>query len=352
MRRINVKNHKELVEIIKVLSPVTVPILVGEAGIGKSQAIEYIKETTDYDAVIVKRMAGITDEILVGIPEPNSDKTEFGFIKMDFVAYIQQNPTKKILLMLDEINRTPTRLRPTLFELFERRIDSKHYPNLSVVCAINLGTNYETEWDITEDKALLSRVTLINYEIEKAELLDRARNYFNFNSILCDIMYRVEPLIDNETKLEEEQTTNMRSWTKLNAVIQENDTISEISYKINKYSRAFFNDNICRKLQIVAQDMIRARKEIDYNEVIRTKKFPVGISDLEGCLFIKEETLKNIDPDKINIVMEILSKRKDVMISFIQQAGKRLFSSKIDVIALFSYLSKEEIDLVKEMAKR
>lgn len=350
---IKVRGHEDLVRTLDDLLDITVPILAGDSGTGKSQSMIYIEESGKYDLVITRRMSGMTDEIVQGIPKLGTN--DFKFIKMDFLATIQQNPDKKILLFLDEITRTPDRLRPALFELFERRIEGVFYPNLHIVSAINVGEDFENGWDIAGDKALLSRITLIDYQVSKQEHIDKAKYYFKFNPIITDIMERIDVLADNDTKEEFEQASTLRSWAKLNNACKNITDILEINKKIQKYVYSFFNDSHSRKISIIAQDMIRAKKSLDVMQILAGHPKPAEFSDLELCLYVKEWITKQEDFDYhkyMKQIFTVLKQRKDVLISFISDV---LQSEKTDLLAfdgVLTMLNEQEQKLILAMSSR
>lgn len=305
----------EVGDIIRKIGNKTTIVLVGEAGTGKTYMMDEIGK--DFDIFIPKRMSGMTDEMIMGIPSPVKGKDGndyFKFLTLDFIQQIQQNPDKKILLFIDELNRTPERLRPSLFSLLERNIADKVYPNLHIVTAINLGDAYEENWDIASDKALLSRVTMFS-------LMTNTESFFNhieandYNEILCNAARRVDHIVSHETTGEYEQTTNYRSWLKFNALIGQETNIEIVLKDLQRFGKAMFSNSVRIGLSNALERMIRQRKELNFFELIKAKKH-----SLEDTLFIKEYSSENIEHKKVVAVLpdviDVLSKKPDILVQF------------------------------------
>lgn len=332
----------QLKESIRVLSPVTVPMVIGEAGTGKSSNIEQIGNTLGYDKVVCKRMSGMTDEIFVGIPEKTGNR--FEFLKLGFIADIVDSPNEKTLLVLDEINRTPERLRPVLFGLFERLIDDKLYPNLHIVCLVNMGDNYVENWNIAEDSALLSRVTLISYSPSSDDFYDHLEKK-QYNKVLQQAVRRINKIIQHETSNELEQTTNFRSWHKFSHIL--NDAVvatpEEANKKLSFYGRAIFSNGIRVELANAFERMIRMKKELNMKEVITLKK---SLNSFEEYLYLTEWCQEDVNKDFVRgsmmNVIEILLNRKELFANFIGTMKTKGLLTKDIVKQLGQKLSIED----------
>lgn len=307
----------------------TTPVITGAAGIGKSVFVERFGEER-YDMVITKRLSGITDEMLVGIPEMSLCKTFFSFIKMDFIAQIQKNKDKKILLFLDELNRTPERLRPALFSLLEKNIEGEYYPNLHIVSAINLGDQFENSWDIGADKALLSRMVLIEFHPDREYSMEYMENK-KYNKILINILSRLDKLFNEDLgESPTEQTTNGRTWQKLNNAFASNEVkdVKRASEIILDYGLGYMNKSTYHELCNIAQLMIRAKNSINIQKVLKEGQIPkTDVSEFELLLSIsdyvsdkdnEEVTLKYLDN-----AVSLLNTKKEVLVNTLQKMYTR-----------------------------
>jgi len=264
-------------------------------------------------------MSGITDELFVGIPQPKEN--HFDFLKMGFIKEIQMNKDKRILLVLDEINRTPERLRSVLFSLFEKMIDEEYFPNLDIVCCINDGDDYELNWDITSDAALFSRITLIEYSPDKLDAIAymRANNY---NKMYVDALERVPKVISYRRTDNYEQTANYRSHAKMAHVLAKSNAsdIRDVSTIFHKYGLSFMNKEIFSTISNVLQSMIHTVTTYNIVDIIQSNTMPnkdvfeimLAIKD-----FVTSKENKKFTEEYISNIMNVLSTNKEILIQTI-----------------------------------
>lgn len=344
MSTMNVYSKKQLKEVINNVIGITVPVVSSPAGLGKTVMMEELAKEMGYEIFIPKRMSGITDEIFVGIPEKVGD--HFEFLKMGFIQKIVENPEKKTLLFLDEINRTPERLRPILFSLLERIIEDKMYPNLHIICAVNLGDSYSLNWEMGEDKALLSRMMIIEYKPDREsffEYLDKN----NYNRFLVDALGRLAKLYDYDTSNDElEQSTNYRTWAKIDHIFKKTNVtdIESASKQFHIYGGCLMTLASYAELQNVFQQMIRLNKAINILEVIQKGKMPKD-NQFEISLAIKDFALnsanKHIVMENLANVMNLLATQKDNLIDFMQAAKRLEIFDKASLSKAISLLTPE-----------
>jgi hypothetical protein len=326
---IQVRSFEKLEKVLLDNIAATTPVICGSAGIGKSVFVEKFGKEK-YDMIITKRLSGITDEMLVGIPEMSLCKTFFSFIKMDFVAQIQRNKDKKILLFLDELNRTPERLRPALFSLLEKNIEGEYYPNLHIISAINLGDQFENNWDVGADKALLSRMVLVDFHPDRKYSMEYMEKS-GYNKILINILSRLDKLFNEELgESPTEQTTNGRTWFKLNNAFEVNEVkdIKKASEIILDYGLGYMNKVVYHKLSNIAQQMIRAESSIDIPKILKEGILPKkDVSEFELLLsisdYVSDKDNQTISLLYLDNAVSLLSTKKEVLVNTLQKMYAR-----------------------------
>ena len=347
-----VSSMEKLRKEIEVLAPVATPILIGESGTGKTATMNEIAR--DYDVVIAKRMSGMTDELMLGIPIPNVDDMSFYFAKTDFIKKIQENKDKKTLLFLDELNRTKEQLRPALFELFERRIDGEYFPNLHVVCALNHGDNFETNWDIFADKALMSRAIFLEFSLSRDNVINyMEKNYYN--PLIIKMVSRLDTLTDSVTTEESEQTSSYRSWEKLNRVFSANNVqnVRQAIEKSMEYTPYFFNNKIAITISNVLATMLRTESTVSIRDIITGNTKISKEEEFEILLATKEFAIERANRDfcmenQRNLI-EILSIKKEILIGFIQEISKKETYTKTEISSFIKILDKSSKKLLIEI---
>ncbi len=311
---------KDLTKILQDTVGCTVPVISAPAGTGKTTLVRPFGETNGYERIIIKRMSGITDEIFVGIP--NRVGNHFEFLKMSFIKDIQEHKEEKILLVLDEINRTPERLRPVLFSLFEKLIEDEYYPNLDIICCINDGDDYALNWDIREDAALYSRMMVIEYLPNHVDAIDfMIKN--NYNKVYVDALSRVAKIISFKRTEEKEQTTNYRSHAKMNHILQKNNSteIKDVSRIVHEYGLSVMNKEIYSTVTNTLQQMIRTLTTYNIKEIIikgempKTDNFEIQLAIKDFVTDIQNTKFTN---EHIANIVSLLKTNKEILVSAIK----------------------------------
>lgn len=350
-----VRGIESLISTCRDVLDVSTPVLIGEAGTGKTYTIKE-NLAKDYDITIVKRMSGMTDELMLGIPNVDFEDNSFEFAKASFINTIKKNKDKKILLVLDEINRTRENLRPALFELTERMIDGEFYQNLHVIFAVNHGDNFDTNWDIFGDKALMSRMFLLEFTPNRNDIVEHFEKN-GYNDVVLKIANRIDEFIDSKTTEEDEQTSNFRSWKKLSHVFNKHKvkTPREAASIGQRYTRYFFNKKMASRISNIISTMIRAEASVNIREVIKgtqeipsehkfevlmsTKEFALNKDNVQFCLENQDGLLK------------ILSSKKEVLVGWLQEAKKINLYTKSQLLGFVRSLDSETKRLLLEVLK-
>lgn len=143
------------------------PVLLGEAGIGKSSLIKNIAHNRYHSEAFVLSMNTMADRSdLTGVRlMPTADKTSYeqrAFpheTVMEAIAYAKKNPKKPVILFTDEFNRATDDITSATFQLItERRLGSVKLPNnIKIIAAGNDRGNVTAV-----DSASVSRLTVFH----------------------------------------------------------------------------------------------------------------------------------------------------------------------------------------------
>lgn len=355
---IKTNGRKELFKVLDDMLDITVPVISSEAGLGKTTIITEYAKSSKYDIILTERLSGITDELLLGIPSKNEDGTSFDFLKLGFIKTIIENPDKNVFLFIDEINRAPERLRSALFALFEKKIDDIYYPNLHLVTAINIGDNYDVNWDISGDKALLSRTVQVIYSPDRADIIDYMEKH-NYNKILLKIISRLDNLTEDITSNMFEQQSNLRSYVKLNHVFVRNgvNNITSADNLFLIYGSALFNKGIYHKISNIISTISRLEEIVSISDVIINGTYDEKMKDkeFEILLAIKDFALESSNLDitiqHISNIINLLSIKKEVFISFLQEANRKTLFDKKVYVKMIGLMDSESKKILTEIMK-
>lgn len=143
------------------------PVLLGEAGIGKSSLIKNIAHNRYHSEAFVLSMNTMADRSdLTGVRlMPTADKKSYeqrAFpheTVMEAISYAKQNPKKPVILFTDEFNRATDDITSATFQLItERRLGSVKLPsNIKIIAAGNDRGNVTAV-----DSASVSRLTVFH----------------------------------------------------------------------------------------------------------------------------------------------------------------------------------------------
>lgn len=279
---LSIYGTKELKEEIMLNSHKTT-VIMGEAGTGKTVAITEIAKETGKELILM-RMQGIDSTDVNGIPARNEEKGFLEYLKPEEIKKIIDNSDKEYILFLDEINRAETEMEPILFQLFERKIGNKFYPNLTVVCAINHGENYNTNINFSEDKALRRRITFMDFKPNKKDIINFAKKN-DYNEHIISIMETLDysDFWSYSTKTEFEAVTTLGSfydWNEYLKKIQKVKNLKEITIEksidlfSSKIKSLYFNEEIGVKIFGLLSTLKDIWKNIDLQEILETNKIP------------------------------------------------------------------------------
>ena len=229
------------------------------------------------------------------------------YLKPKEIHQIMSNPGQKYALILDEVNRAEPEMAPILFQLFEKKIENKTYDNLLVIAMINLGQEYDTNIDFTSDKALLRRVSMMEFKPNTEDILKYARDK-GYNNTIQKVMEKLDGNYwsyssKSQSEKEVENVTTLGSFYDWNNYLQrlsqlENKdhnafTITEmITTWVNDVSHLYFNSEIGGKIYSILVTLKNLLELDIQKDVIDKEQIPDDYKK-DGMKFIMEDYTGN-----------------------------------------------------------
>lgn len=142
-------------EIARLLPPEVAPLLIGDHGIGKSQAVYQLAEELKLP-VRERRLSQMTEGDMIGLPKMEGESTKF--CPPDWYMDACNKPC---VLFLDEINRATPEIMQAAFQIvLDKELNGyKLHPETRVFAAINQSVNYQVN---EMDPALMDRFFIIH----------------------------------------------------------------------------------------------------------------------------------------------------------------------------------------------
>lgn len=231
--------NSTLLDIIKLDldSPRTVPFLAGEPAIGKTSFIKGL-ETSDPDtykvfSISVNTMADKGD--LTGartLQNPETQQWEQMFFPHETavaaIHYAENNPTKIVVLLLDEINRADSDVTSAAMTIStERRIGTTQLPH-----NIRLATTGNTYGNITSlDSASLTRFSIYEVKPSATQFLEIMGD--RLNPWIATVLTRNPQYIfqkpDNNTTTAVDDPDNDDSIDNINALFSDDESMEQFT---------------------------------------------------------------------------------------------------------------------------
>jgi hypothetical protein len=335
----------------------TMVTLVGPAGTGKTVLAEEIFNDpgSNYDELIILRVQGLSSEDF-RVPIVNTitytrngevtEEKEIEFAQVGVFKKIKDNPTKRYLVFLDEVNRASTDLLPLFFGLFEKKfLDGIKRENVDIISAINDGDAYATNIDFS-DPALRRRAIFIGLEPQKEDFLSfiKRRKYHNTVVELGELL-QFSVILDYDTFKEYEQTTNFGSWHLFNERLKDIEleegrslNYEDIQEDISIFGSYYFSDKtkqaiVDKLIFLAATNLVDIQKEIIDKGGLQGKKLKdrngnlLDITNRERemliktMLYIKSQFPTNLNYFEKNIIniIQTFKIEKTLFISLITE---------------------------------
>jgi len=299
----------------KIMSVGEVPILVGHAGVGKTDVIKQIGKETNREVKILV-LSQMEPGDLLGMPSRDGDRTVW--LKPDWFPRSDNE-----ILFLDEINRASDITRAAVMQLLlDRRLNDHVLPDgVWLVAAMNPDTEkYELNQIIDQafiDRFVWIKVTNNLYQFKEYAGKSKQKNeaYIQALSKLYDIDYTVFQM-DNDFELPEIVPTpraHMRAMKIINA----------LGNKFNNYLEEILSGIISRKY---APQMIKFMSDYMSN--------PLTVEDL---LKVNKSKIASAKPvERVNVVNQL--------IGYFKNSHSSITTSQLDNISeSLSLFDKEQL---------
>lgn len=266
------------------------------------------------------------------------------FAPLGWMQWIIDNPEKKVLLFLDEIQRSDDSIQKSLFDLMTSKIKGKFYPNLQIVMAMNYGNSYVSDFSF-EDDAFIRRCLFFKYQPSKKDV----RAFFkanNYHQALIDLIDTsgvnfLDYGLKNEDGYEFEQTTNLGSWNSFNRRLinkAELDgkelkdlTLPEVVAEFTVCSKLFFNERSSVKIKQALDEMLNVNVDIE-KDILAKGTIPKQFVAKTEDILLKLKSFIVNEPDKINEsankelylknTIKLLEKKGDYIIQIVTELQK------------------------------
>lgn len=206
------------------------PMLVGNHGVGKSQANAQIVKDNDW-YIVDLRLGTQEPADLIGLGDFGLDEngkkisTEFMPPKWltDLIQFCKENPEKKAILFLDEINRARRDVLQAVFQLvLDKKLHTVELPeNAHVVAAMNPNNDGYIVSDIS-DKAFLDRFCHIKLTPSTAEWFKYAEKK-SFKPELISFLKDQPELLQDGTLTDislDDIKPSRRSWEAIHKLLE------------------------------------------------------------------------------------------------------------------------------------
>ena len=155
-----IQQAKDIVELSFKLNPKVVPLMISEAGVGKTPVARSLAKKLGYNFMIIK-LANMEKEDITGYIHLCKEGDTYKFVPHD--AMIQNMKKGKTLLFFDELNRGDLPTVKSFFNVIdERRFGDYKLPDDTLICAaMNPATKNYNVNDILAEAALRKRFRVI-----------------------------------------------------------------------------------------------------------------------------------------------------------------------------------------------
>jgi len=210
-----------------------VPVLIGEAGCGKTQLARQIAEEMKAKAVFLY-LAHREPEDIVGIPYPNPDQGSYKFLTEETMREVLSSK-KDVVLVLDEWNRGERQTMNAAFTMVEdRRFGDIVLPErIHIMACMNPSEGNYIVNEAEKDPAFRRRLCFIGVRTEAVIWVDYAKDRFH-KMVVNFIADNPHCLVDINAREAGKVYANPAAWEKVSQTLFK---MEENNMSIKKNSR-------------------------------------------------------------------------------------------------------------------
>jgi len=195
-----------------------VPVLVGDAGIGKSAMIRQLAQERGWDTLFFF-LAHLEREDLSGIPFPNEDGS-YSFLAQKSIRDILCSE-QETLLVLDEWNRGERATMNAAFTMMEDRSFGGHQlgDNIRIIAAMNPSDGDYLVNEAEKDPAFRRRLCFVGVRTDIFDWLKWAEESGVDSKVIAFVKSSPQSLLDTRSREAGKVYANPSGWEKVSRVI-------------------------------------------------------------------------------------------------------------------------------------
>jgi MoxR-like ATPase len=307
------KNDNRIVQLMSIICGAgEVPILVGNAGVGKTQMVHQLAKKTDKNVttLIISQME---PEDLMGMPAKDLENKVTVWLRPDWWPTEKNN-----ILFLDEIARAKSDVKNAILQLLtDRRLGDHKLPEDTWIIAAMNPSNDRFDQEEVFDSAFIDRFVWISTRVDSDQWINWAKVNSLDYSIIEFIRTEAQHLGGDEDFELPEIKPSPRSWHKLSNIMKKvsEETFSEFGYAIasgllgTSAASSFMESWTTRQKRLRPEELWDNTKAtldmIKTMEIHNVNEFMHKMSDyLAKCY--EDKTLDNIDIQPMTELMKIL----------------------------------------------
>ena len=210
----SIRNAKSIVKLCFECGDV--PVLISEAGVGKSQAARQIAKEINHN-VIFKFLAHCEPEDIGGIPYPDSDGSSYKFLCEEEIQkmILSGEPT---VLVMDEWNRGEKQVMNAAFTMMEDRMYGSHKlpDNTKIMACMNPSEGAYLVNEAEKDPAFRRRLCFIAVRPDITSFMEYARNEGKFHPLVIGFLQHCpDMLMDTKSREAGKIYASPASWEKI-----------------------------------------------------------------------------------------------------------------------------------------
>ncbi len=317
-----------------------IPILLGNAGVGKTEIVKQIAEETGRELIIL-----ISSQMepgdLIGMPARDLERKETAYLKPDWFP-----KDGNCILFLDEIGRTSTATRSAMLQLLtDRRLHNHRLPeNTWIIAASNPFNDRFDQEDIYDD-AFVDRFVWLSVMTDPDSWIEWAIDNVLDSSVIEFIRTESQHIGGREDFDMPDIKPSPRSWAKLSKIMKsmpEND-FADMGFSIAngllgpQAAQSFMETWKSRRQRMRAENLWEKTKDtlkqLTESEVHEVNEYVLKVVDFLK-LQHKEGNLKKWKPEPIVQLMKTVNAESAAIIA------REL--NQEDNIEIYDYLKKDE----------